>query len=52
MRYMKMTKITWENGHGSHSMPNAVTDALIIGTGPAGGALASFLASHGKYTAI
>lgn len=46
-----MTRITLENGYSSHSMPNIVTDALIIGTGPAGGALASFLASHGKSTA-
>lgn len=47
-----MTIITLENGHGNHNKPNIATDALIIGTGPAGGGLASFMASHGKYSII
>ncbi len=36
------------NGDAAQSSPaTVVTDLLIIGAGPAGGALACFLASHG-----
>lgn len=47
-----MTRVTLENSYGSHKVPDIVTDALVIGTGPAGGALASFLVSHGKSTTV
>ena len=37
------------NGTGdSASPPEIETDLLIVGTGPAGGALAAFLASYGQ----
>jgi hypothetical protein len=39
------------NGNTSQDAPEVVvTDLLIIGTGPAGAALAGFLASHGEQT--
>ncbi len=33
----------------SSSPPDIETDLLIVGTGPAGGALSAFLASYGQY---
>ncbi|KAK9856564.1 hypothetical protein MYU51_000279 [Penicillium brevicompactum] len=43
-----MTIITLANGDGEHTAPIASMDALIIGTGPAGAALAAFLANYGE----
>ncbi len=41
------------NGIGTNDSPDTVvTDLLIIGTGPAGASLASFLTSHGKQTRL
>jgi hypothetical protein len=37
------------NGHSAIlSTPDYVTDCVIVGTGPSGGSLASFLGSYGK----
>lgn len=33
---------------GSSSPPDVETDLLIVGTGPAGGALSAFMASYGQ----
>ncbi len=33
---------------GSSNDPNLTTDCVVVGSGPAGGALAAFLSSHGN----
>lgn len=57
-----MSEIDGTNGLNGHSVspslngvsdssspPDVETDLLIVGTGPAGGALSAFLASYGQY---
>lgn len=47
-----MTIITLANGDSEHTAPITSMDALIIDTGPAGAALAAFLANYGVFTII
>lgn len=45
-----MAIIKLANGDSEHATPINSMDALIIGTGPAGAALAAFLANYGMFT--
>ena len=49
---LTMTIITLANDDSEHTAPITSMDALIIGTGPAGAALAAFLANYGVFTII
>ncbi len=37
---------------GVSSTPDFTTEVVVVGTGPAGGSIASFLGSHGRFVSV